>query len=436
MTNILLIGNGAREHAIAKAAIRSREQPKLFSYMKSNNPGIAELSEQVQLGSYSDLDEIRAFAQSVAPDFAVIGPEDPLNNGVVDSLEEAGIPCVGPKRELARLETSKSFTRLLMKKHSIEGNPEFCVFESIEGIEEFLDKLDSVVIKPDGLTGGKGVRVQGDHFQSKEEALTYCKQVLQTHPAVVVEEKLDGEEFSLQCFTDGITVIGTPPCQDHKRAYEGDKGPNTGGMGSYSDSNHLLPFLKQQHVEKARQITLKVARAIKEELGEPYRGVMYGGFIITKKGVKLIEYNARMGDPEAMNVLPIMQSDFVELCRGIITGNLKDYKIKFNNMATVCKYAVPEGYPVNPLKGEKVSLVGVPEDIELFYASVDKKEDGLYMSGSRAVAFVGIGSDLEEAEVKAENAVCSVKGKVFHRGDIGKKELIQKRIRHMRMLLA
>jgi phosphoribosylamine--glycine ligase len=320
-----------------------------------------------------------------------------------------------------------------MKKYDIEGNPRFKVFNSIEGVEEFLAELEGIVIKPDGLTGGKGVKVQGDHFETKEEALTYCKQVLETHPSVVVEEKLDGEEFSLQSFTDGVNIVDCPPVQDHKRAFVDDKGPNTGGMGSYS-AGKLLPFMKEEHLKEAHEITLKVAKALKEETGELYKGVMYGGFIITKNGVKLIEYNARMGDPEAMNVLSIMKSDFVELCRAIVNEKVDEYEIEFENMATVCKYAVPEGYPNAPVKDEKVSLKEVPEDVETFYASVDKKEDGLYMTGSRAVAFVGKGVDLEEAEVKAENAVCSVQGKVFHREDIGTKKLIQKRIDHMKRL--
>jgi phosphoribosylamine---glycine ligase len=434
MTNILLIGNGAREHAIAKAIVKSEEKPKLFAYMKSNNPGIAELCEDIQIGKYSDVKEIVAFAQSFVPDFAVIGPEEPLSHGVADALEDAGIPCVGPKKELAQLETSKSFTRLIATKYKIGCNPDYKIFYSTEGIKDFLKKLGQVVIKPDGLTGGKGVRVQGDHFQTLDEAYKYCEEVLKEHKAVVIEEKLDGEEFSLQSFTDGVTVLDCPPVQDHKRAYVDDKGSNTGGMGSYSDSNHLLPFLKKEDVEAAHKITEKFVAALKDETEELYKGVMYGGFIVTKKGVKLIEYNARMGDPEAMNVLSIFQSDFVELCRAIITTHLDEYNIKFDNMATVCKYAVPEGYPENPLKNEKISLLEVPKDTEMYFASVERKEDGLYMTGSRAIAFVGIGSDLEEAEVKAENAISSVKGRVFHREDIGTKELIQKRIDHMKRI--
>ncbi|MBS3126497.1 phosphoribosylamine--glycine ligase, partial [Candidatus Woesearchaeota archaeon] len=214
MVGVLLIGNGAREHAIAETLARSPQKPKLFSYMKARNPGIARLSAGIQLGDYGNISGIIGFAMKNAVDFAIIGPEDPLDKGVADTLEQEGISCVGPKKELARLETSKSFTRLLMEKYRIEGNPKFQVFESTGGIRQFLDTLDGFVIKPDGLTGGKGVKVQGDHLQTKEDALRYCEEVLQTHPAVVVEEKLDGEEFSLQCLCDGKHVVAAPPVQD------------------------------------------------------------------------------------------------------------------------------------------------------------------------------------------------------------------------------
>jgi phosphoribosylamine--glycine ligase len=431
--NILLIGNGAREHVVAEALKRNKEV-KLFSYMKSKNPGIISLSESVELGSYSDLKKINEFAQTNNIDFAFIGPEDPLNEGVADSLQEIGIESIGPKKELAQLETSKAFTRNLLKKYNIEGNPKFKIFnkENIEEIQEFLNELEGIVIKPDGLTGGKGVKVQGDHFQTKEEAIAYCKEVLQTHPSVIVEDKLDGEEFSLQCLTDGKTVVATPPVQDHKRAYEDDKGPNTGGMGSYSHENHLLPFLQKEHVDAALQITKKVADSIKEETGEYYKGVMYGGFILTKDGVKLIEYNARFGDPEAMNTLPLFKTDFTSICQSMIVQELGRLKVEFEKKATVCKYAVPKGYPENPVKNEKVELGTVPENVKVYYASVDKKDDGLYMTGSRAIAFVGIANSIEEAEKIAEAAVSNVQGKVFHRKDIGTKELIEKRVIHVK----
>ena len=401
--------------------------------MKSKNPGIAPLSEKIGLGNYSDMGKIMQFAKSNDIDFCFVGPEDPLNEGVVDALEEIGIESVGPKKALAKLETSKSFTRELLEKYDIDGNPKFRVFNksNLNEIGDFLNELDGIVIKPDGLTGGKGVKVQGDHFKTKKEALAYCKEVLESHPAVLVEEKLDGEEFSLQCLTDGKTVIATPPVQDHKRAYEDDKGPNTGGMGSYTYENHLLPFLKKEDVNKALEITKKVANAINKETGSYYKGVMYGGFILTKKGVKLVEYNARFGDPEAMNVLPILKTDFAGICQAIITQELSRVKVEFAKKATVCKYVVPLGYPDNPLKNEKIEINKIRNDAKMYYASVEQKDDGIYMTGSRAVAFLGIGNKVEEAEKIAEDAVSNVKGKVFHRKDIGTKELIGKRIRHV-----
>lgn len=295
--------------------------------------------------------------------------------------------------------------------------------------------MGQCVIKPDGLTGGKGVKVQGDHFQTKKGALDYCNEVLQTHPSVVVEEKLEGEEFSLQCLTDGKTVVATPPAQDHKRAFNGDKGPNTGGMGSYSCENHLLPFLTKKDVGEGLKITQKAAEAIYKETGEFYKGVMYGGFIITKKGVRLLEYNARLGDPETMNVLPIMETDFVEVCNAIINQNLNKIKIKFQSKATVCKYIVPKGYPDNPAKNEKIEIGAIPKDARLYYASVEQKEGGLYTTQSRAVACLGIADDLDDAEKIAEETAKSVKGQVFYREDIGTKKLIEKRVSHMKDVL-
>jgi phosphoribosylamine--glycine ligase len=436
MLNILLIGNGAREHAIAEAIMRSGHQPRLFSYMKANNPGIASLSENIMNGNYTDLAAIVSFAQAHKVGFAVIGPEDPLNNGVVDALKKAGIPAVGPTQSLARLETSKSFTRDLVEKYQIPGNPRFRNFSSLAGIETFLDELDGVVVKPDGLTGGKGVMVQGDHFQTKQEALAFCREFLRKHASVTVEEKLEGEEFSLQCLCDGRTVVATPPVQDHKRRFADDKGPNTGGMGSYSCEDHSLPFLHPQDVAEGLAITQKVAEAIYRETGNYYKGVMYGGFMVTKKGVRLLEYNARFGDPEAMNILPLLKTDFVDICQAMIDGTLDRFPIEFEKQATVCKYVVPRGYglPKDHPDAQSTSAriaVGDVGQARLYYSSVDKKPDGLYMTTSRAIGVVGIANHLEEAEKIAESAVQAIQGPVDHRPDIGTPPLIEKRVRHM-----
>jgi len=429
---VLLIGSGAREHAIAETLCKNN-QVSLFSYAKSRNPGIASLSKGIKLGDYGDFDKIKSYAKKTRPGFAIIGPEEPLSLGIVDLLKDFGIGSVGPAKNLARLETSKSFARKLLRKYKISGNPRFEVFnkDDISNARKFLDGIAQCVIKPDGLTGGKGVKVQGDHFTTKKEAIEYCHEVLNTHPFVLVEEKFEGEEFSLQCLTDGKTVVATPPVQDHKRAYSNDKGPNTGGMGSYSCENHLLPFLAKKDVEDGLEITKRVAEALHKETGQYYQGVMYAGLIITNDGVKLLEYNARFGDPEAMNVLPLMETGFAEVCEAIISQSLHRIKIRFQSKATVCKYVVPQGYPDNPVKNEKVEIGQIPQGARLYYASVHQKEDGLYMTSSRAIACLGIADNLEKAEGIAEEAAKSVKGRVFHREDIGTRKLIERRVKHM-----
>ncbi len=418
---VLLIGHGAREHCIAEAL-----DCELYSFMKNRNPGIMELSEEAVI-SELNLEKLGKFAKRVNPDFAVIGPEGPLEKGVVDHLRSLDIACFGPPKQLARIETSKAFTRELMEKYNIPGTPEFRVFESMDGMKAYMKDLDDFVVKPDGLTGGKGVKVLGEHLDGIEDSLAYAEKVLTNHDSVIVEERLDGEEFSLQCIADGKHLATTVPAQDHKRAYEGDEGPNTGGMGSYSMEDHLLPFLEKKDIEKAREITTKVMDALYKETGEYYIGILYGGFILTKDGVKLLEYNARLGDPEAMNVLPILKNDFAEVCESAIHQKLTG--MEFEKKATVCKYVVPKGYPTNPIPGK----LEIPErDARLYYASVDLREDGLHMTTSRAAAFVGIADTITEAETIAQDAVEKVKGNIRYRSDIGTQELLQRRIDHMK----
>lgn len=435
MKKILLIGNGAREHAIAEALMKSKHEVELYVVGKAKNPAIAEMATVYLVADVCDKLAIRNFALETEPDFAVVGPEAPIEKGVVDMLLEIDIHSASPLQTVGRLESSKGFTRNLLDKYGIEGNPDFKVFHNEEGLREFFEKLgEDYVVKADGLKGGKGVMVSGDHLNGIEEGIEYARECLEDCGRVVVEEKLVGQEFSLMSFCDGKTTVEMPAIQDHKRAYDGDKGPNTGGMGTYSDANHLLPFLEESDVRAAREITKKVATALFEETGSYFKGVMYGGFIATKNGVKLIEYNARFGDPEAMNALPLLKTDFVDLCEAIIAGTLADLRVEFENKATVCKYVVPEGYPDKPVKGEKIEVGEVPEGVSTYYASVDAREDGLYLSGSRAIAFVAASETLEEAEKLAASAVDSVKGPVFYRTDIGKAELINARVKMMKDL--
>ncbi|MBT4334885.1 phosphoribosylamine--glycine ligase, partial [bacterium] len=242
-------------------------------------------------------------------------------------------------------------------------------------------------------------------------------------------------EFSLMSFSDGEHLVHMPCAQDNKRALAGDTGPNTGGMGSYSFSDGSMPFISDKELKDGQEINLKVMKALKEKTGKPYRGILYGNFIATKKGLKIIEYNARLGDPEAMNVLSVFKSDFVEVCLGIIEGNLNEKKVEFENKATVCKYAVPQGYPEDPIKDETINVDSIDTSkVDIYYAAVDKREDGIYLTGSRAVAIVAKHEDIYEAERLAEEEINNIIGPVIHREDIGKKKLIEKRIEMMNKL--
>lgn len=428
----LVIGGGAREHAIVDALIIGRAE--VYCYMPLLNPGIAKAVKGCFVGKF-DCEKAVDFAKANKIDMAIIGPETPLEMGMVDALESEGIPCVGPTKKQAQLETSKGFTRELLRKYEIDASPKFKVFDkdNVSKVNDFLYEVGGFVVKPDGLTGGKGVKVSGEHINSRKEAIEYCSEVLETHPSVIIEEKLEGEEFSLQTLTDGKSFLHFPPVQDHKRAFENDSGPNTGGMGSYSDANLLLPFLNNEDVEAARKITERVAEAIKQELGTAYKGVMYGGFIKTTRGIKLIEYNARFGDPEAMNVIPILKTSFAGICKAVVEGRLGEMKVEFERKATVCKYVVPEGYPDNP----KTGRIKVPERSQalIYYAAVEERNGELYTTKSRGIALVGIADTIEKAERIAEDAASRVEGAVYHRKDIGTRALLQKRVEHIKQVM-
>jgi phosphoribosylamine--glycine ligase len=432
----LLVGNGAREHAVAEQMAKGSE---LYAFMSANNPGIRELSKDVAIGNTKDAAEVVAFAQKVNPDYVFIGPEDPLARGVGDALEDTGFKVAGPRQAVARLESDKGFCRELMAEKVPEGCPKFVICNDVDTAMAAIDEFETdIVVKPAGLTGGKGVQVQGIHLHSKDDVKDYTKKVISESIGgssyVVLEEKLEGEEFTLQVYTDGKKVVGMPIVQDHKLAFEGDTGPMTGGMGSYSDADFMLPFVNEKDKEVALKVIEKTLHATYEKTGEYYKGVLYGQFMLTRDGPKIIEYNVRFGDPEAMNVLPILKSDFSEICMSMIDGNLKT-NLDFEKVATVCKYLVPKGYPTNPESGAKVEIS--PNTIKdfganLYYASVDQRDDAIYTSSSRSFGIVGMADNIPAAESIAQKAVESVKcEKLFFRSDIGKESLIQKRIKHM-----
>lgn len=426
---ILVVGGGGREHAITRA-LSCNSDVRIFSVMARRNPGIARLSENVLIGRETDVSKITQFATESGVESAVIGPEAPLEAGIVDMLEEAGIPCMGPNRTAARLETDKSFCREMMERHGIAGCPQYRVFHDVEAAREFIETYDGdLAIKPIGLTGGKGVRIMGEHVDTRG-AVEYAESL---GGDLIIEERLIGEEFTLQAFVDGTHLVPMPLVQDHKRAYEGDMGPNTGGMGSYSLPDHRLPFVSANDYEKALRIMQDVVAAMRGR-GTPYRGILYGQFMNTREGPKVIEFNARFGDPEAMNVLSLLESDFSEVVCRLAEGNLSASSVRFAGKATVCKYLVPEGYPDNPISGRPLTIGDAGKALT-YYANVEEQNGTLHTLTSRTLAFVGIGDTLEEAEAVAEGAAASVSGPVFHRRDIGTRELLDRRCRHMQEIL-
>ncbi len=346
------------------------------------------------------------------------------------------IPTIGPTKALAQIETSKEFARDLMKQYQIPGLPRYQKFSSLDQVDEFLHQLgpQNYVVKANGLMGGKGVKVAGDHLHSFAEARSFCNDILHSKQRFIIEEKLLGQEFSFMCFADGKKLIPMPLVQDHKRAYNGDSGPNTGGMGSYSDVNHSLPFLKDEEVEQAFAINNAIYQALSTECNEPYLGILYGSYIATKTGVYVIEFNARFGDPEALNIFSILESDFLEICQSIVAGNLTEDKVKFAKQATVCKYAVPEGYPDKPMKNFVVDFSRVSDKTNLYLGSVHKIDHMVIAAGSRTAACVGIANTISEAEILAEHQVSMINGPLFHREDIGTEQLIKNRIEQMKRL--
>ena len=434
MKNVLVVGSGAREVAIARCVSQSSIKNSLFCASKEINPQIFDLCKDYFVTDLANISDIVSYSRKNKIDFAIIGPENPLANGIVNELENVGVMCVGPKKEVALIETSKTFARKIIDLCCPEKNPQRKEFSSIEGVESFIKQLGGeYVIKFDGLMGGKGVRVSGEHLKNIDEGVAYANEIINISGKFLIEEKLVGEEFSLMSFVDGKTCKHMPVVQDHKRAYEGDTGPNTGGMGTYSFGNHSLPFLSEKDINEAQKTNELVAKQLFEETGTPYVGILYGDFMLTRDGVKVIEYNARFGDPEAMNVLSILESDFLSICISMVDGNLKDQDVSFERLATVCKYVVPVGYPDKPTKNFEVFCD--QNDRSLFLASVMLKDQKLIACGSRTAAVVGKNKDVFQAELFAEAGIANISGNLFHRKDIGTKRLIDSRVKRMKELL-
>lgn len=419
--NILIVGSGAREHAIARALARSTKNPTLFCCGPSLNPGILPLVRHYQVLPITDCAKVLHAATAWRIDIAVIGPEAPLAQGLADLLWQHGIACIGPKQCLARIESSKIFARTLWSQHQHQHAPKYQSFHHLSGVRQWLQTLgnDRYVIKPEGLSGGKGVKVAGEHVHSFAEAYEYCASLLEQNQSFLIEERLFGKEFSLHCFSDGTTLAPLPVVMDFKRLGEGNTGPNTGSMGALSDSNHRLPFLSTRDVADALQINQTMLDLLQKDCGQPYIGILYGSFIATEKGIFLIEMNARFGDPEALNLLAILQTDFVTLCERMIDGTLSTSAVQCAPLATVCKYAVPEGYPHAPKAMVPVHYEGIAHPEHLYVAAVHYDNQQLYTSHSRTLAVLGVAETIAAAERIAEDELTQIVGSLIHRTDIG-----------------
>jgi len=438
------------------AAAIVRGGSEVVAVLKNRNPGITRVALTYEIADETDAKTVVAAARKWQPQVAVVGPEAPLAAGVTDALAKARVPVASPSKAAAEVETDKAFLRDLMRRHALPGAVEARSFSTNEGLREYVRSLGEVAVKPVGLTGGKGVKVSGDQLPTPDDAVAYAEKVLAERiggASVVIEEKLEGEEFTLMAFCDGTRLAPMPCVQDHKRALEGDRGANTGGMGSYSDRGGLLPFLAAADRDEALRILQAIVDALAKE-GRPYRGAVYGQFMLTKSGPKVVEINARFGDPEAMNVLTLLSSNYAEICAAMAAGKLRT-KVHFEDAATVCKYVVPKGYGVDSVDARGASTspsaaasaaggAGANTPVEVdeksieaqgaktYYAAVTTGEGKITMSGSRALGIVAKGGSIEDAERKVEQALKHVKGEIRVRHDIGTRALLDARVEHMR----
>jgi phosphoribosylamine--glycine ligase len=464
-TGVLVVSYGARETAMVDAFARSpNHKVELYIADKQRNPFNMEKAAEHVVIPDLNTEEICRFAEKNKDkiDFAIVGPEKPIIAGVRDSVEKrTGIPVICPKQEYA-IEVSKVQQRLLFQEIAPEANPRFKIFDpqDFSGSDEvkkavysWLDQLeDKAVVKPDKPTAGKGVGVWGDHFITREKLFEHFMSNFQ-YGTVIIEEKIDGEESSFQALCDGKHFIPLPGTRDYKRAFDGDKGPNTGGMGSYKDAGDALPFLTAGEREKEVALATRIFEKWKAKIGDDsaLRGVpLYLAFMHTGAGIKILENNSRPGDPEIINILPILKDDFVDVCFKILEGNLT--RVELKKAATVLTYKVPPGYggyadvfpnlmnkaavdtPVD-LSGAYMLSSKYGENIRIYPGAMEVRDSQVYALKSRTVGVLGVGENIEEArQVSLEGARAIEGGAMWNRTDIASKKHIAQSVSHMERL--
>lgn len=415
---IMVVGGGGREHAIIKKIKENKDVEKIYAL--PGNGGMAKDAELVNIGA-TDIEKAVEFAVENKIDYAVVAPDDPLVLGMVDALEEKGIPCFGPRKNAAIIEGSKVFSKDLMKKYNIPT----AQYEVFTDADEALKYVEScpipTVVKADGLALGKGVIIAMTREEAKNAVVSIMKdkQFGKSGDSIVIEEFLTGPEVSVLSFTDGKTVVPMISSMDHKRAGDNDTGLNTGGMGTVAPNPYYTKAIADECMEK---IFLPTINAMNKE-GRTFKGCLYFGLMLTEKGPKVIEYNCRFGDPETQVVLPLLESDLLTVMRAVTDENLADCEVKFSDKSACCVIMASEGYPVKYEKGYEITI---PEEVEdNVYVAGAKLENGkLLTNGGRVLGVTKIADTLEQAIALSYNAVEKVCfDNAYYRHDIGQKAL-------------
>lgn len=413
---ILVVGGGGREHAIIWKLNQSQSAREI--YCAPGNAGIGEIAKNVDISS-DNIEKLVEFSREMKIDLTIVGPEDPLAKGIVDKFRQNGLKIVGPTKHAAQLESSKIFAKGFMKKYNIP-TAQYEVARTFKEASEIIENCSCpIVIKASGLAAGKGAFI----CESKEEALNMAKGLLEekilgkSGDNIVIEEFLHGTETSILCFIDGNTIIPMANSQDHKRAFDGDKGKMTGGMGAYSPNYVYTEEIAKQVETEILQPTLIGIQ--KEKMD--YRGIIYVGLMITKEGPKVLEYNVRFGDPEAQAVLPRLETDLVEIFNKIVDGRLKDINISWSEEGTVCVMLASKGYPGDYEKGLEIKgLENISEDLLIFHSGTAEDGERIITNGGRVLGLVGKGKTVEEARGKVYKNIDSISFKgAFYRRDIG-----------------
>ncbi len=421
--NLLVIGGGGREHAIIKKLRENKQVKKIYAL--PGNGGIGEDAQCVPIKA-TDVEGVLEFAKSHKVDFAAVIPDDPLALGMADKLREMGIPTFGPTAQAAEIESSKVFAKNLMQKYHIP-TADYQVFDQAEKAMEYITGKNKypVVIKADGLALGKGVIIAADPQAAKEavEAIMNEKIFGKSGDHVIVEEFLQGPEVSVLSFTDGETLRPMVTSMDHKRAYDGDEGPNTGGMGAVAPNPYYTKEVAQRCME---EIFLPTIRAMKQE-GRPFQGCLYFGLMLTEDGPKVIEYNCRFGDPETQVVLPLLKTDLLTIFQAVMEGKLSEQKVEFLDKAACCVILASGGYPKNYYTGLPISGIEEAEqmeDVSVYHAGTKMEDGKLLTAGGRVLGVTALANDLAGAMEKAYEAAGKIHFDNMHyRRDIGRRAL-------------